>query len=256
MRLIKLIINNTSYILSNFFFILNYNFKNSRYFSPNLNLAITFFYHYLKKIFILNNKFSDQKKNFKSLVKNKEFSNDWFTENITIWLYIFTFMHSNKNIECLEIGSYEGMSAMFCLKNLENSKIDCIETFQGADEHYRVDFKKVKKNFEYNLNEFKQNYNLYQMTSDDFFYKFIQQKSYDLIYIDGSHHSDQVYKDAINSFKHLKKGGILIFDDFLRKYYKDINQNPINAILKFINEKKNEINIIYVSYQLAIKKNN
>ena len=43
------------------------------------------------------------------------------------------------------------------------------------------------------------------MTSDNFFLHHVKDKTYDFIYIDGSHHSKQVYKDAYNSFNCLKK---------------------------------------------------
>ena len=37
---------------------------------------------------------------------------------------------------------------------------------------------------------------------------------YDFICIDGCHFSEQVYRDAINSFRFLNTNGIIIFDDF------------------------------------------
>ena len=48
----------------------------------------------------------------------------------------------NDVTDILEIGSFEGMSALFLLKNFENSKIDCVETFKGSDEHGDISFKK------------------------------------------------------------------------------------------------------------------
>ena len=37
---------------------------------------------------------------------------------------------------------------------------------------------------------------------------------YDFVYIDASHHPEDVLFDAVNSFRHLKTGGIIIFDDY------------------------------------------
>ena len=78
---------------------------------------------------------------------------------------------------------------------------------------------------------------------------------YDIIYIDGSHHHDDVLNDALNSFELLNNNGIIIFDDFLKKYYKNINQDPIKAILNFINKNKQYIDVVNVNYQIVIKKN-
>lgn len=56
------------------------------------------------------------------------------------------------------------------------------------------------------------------------------------IYIDGSHHSDNVLRDARNSFKLLNKGGFIVFDDFIWDYYDEINLNPIGGVKQFLYE--------------------
>lgn len=48
-------------------------------------------------------------------------------------------------------------------------------------------------------------------TSDDFFAQ--SDKTFDLIYIDGDHQSDQVRKDLVNSLKSLNEGGLIIMHD-------------------------------------------
>ena len=45
-------------------------------------------------------------------------------------------------------------------------------------------------------------------TSDEFFSE--SKEKYDLIFIDGLHHSDQVERDIINGYKKLNKGGMLL----------------------------------------------
>jgi hypothetical protein len=52
----------------------------------------------------------------------------------------------------------------------------------------------------------------YRMTSDDFFEKHITQK-YDIIFIDGLHIFEQVYRDIINSLNNLNEGGIIVVHD-------------------------------------------
>ena len=55
-----------------------------------------------------------------------------------------------------------------------------------------------------------------------------------MIYIDGNHHSDNVLRDARNSFKLLNKNGFIVFDDFLWDYYNEINLNPIGGVKQFL----------------------
>lgn len=52
----------------------------------------------------------------------------------------------------------------------------------------------------------------YKMTSDEFFNKY-PDKKYDIIFIDGLHHSDQVDKDIENSVKALNPNGSIVLHD-------------------------------------------
>jgi hypothetical protein len=52
----------------------------------------------------------------------------------------------------------------------------------------------------------------YKMTSDEFFEKYVTQK-YDIIFIDGLHLFEQVYRDIINSLEHLEDNGIIVVHD-------------------------------------------
>ena len=49
-------------------------------------------------------------------------------------------------------------------------------------------------------------------TSDDFFRDY-GGESFDVIFVDGLHHKDFVYRDIMNSIKNLNPGGIIIVDD-------------------------------------------
>lgn len=53
----------------------------------------------------------------------------------------------------------------------------------------------------------------HRMTSDEFFNSLDKDFKYDIIFIDGLHHSDQVDKDIENSLDHLIDGGIIILHD-------------------------------------------
>jgi hypothetical protein len=54
----------------------------------------------------------------------------------------------------------------------------------------------------------------YKMTSNDFFaLPEISNKKYDVIFIDGLHHSEQVDIDIKNSLKHLNEGGFIFLHD-------------------------------------------
>jgi len=54
-------------------------------------------------------------------------------------------------------------------------------------------------------------YTTHKMTSDDYF--LTNTRKFDIIFVDGLHHSEQVYKDIQNSLKHLNKGGVIVCHD-------------------------------------------
>tara|TARA_Y100000590_G_C15730227_1_gene1016686 strand:+ start:873 stop:1691 length:819 start_codon:yes stop_codon:yes gene_type:complete len=238
-------------------------------FYKRLSLIFKFFFNYLIIIFRLNSKYKNLTNQFKLEVDNLKFSRNWFTKNIPIWKYIFDKNSDLKFNKILEIGSYEGMSAFFLLKNFPNTKIDCVDIFEGSSEYKSDNFTNVENNLNYNLKSFEGRYTFFKMNSDNFFNKEINKNDfYDMIYIDGSHYADQVYKDAVNSFKILNINGMIIFDDFLRnkldnikvtsrmqKYgYESEKKNVIGGILKFIKNYNNKIKILFVGYQVFLKK--
>lgn len=52
-----------------------------------------------------------------------------------------------------------------------------------------------------------------RMTSDEFFDQ--NKQTFDIIFIDGLHHAEQVYKDILNSLAILNEGGIIICHDMI-----------------------------------------
>lgn len=56
---------------------------------------------------------------------------------------------------------------------------------------------------------------IYKVTSDEFFSGkvVIENDEWDIIFIDGLHESEQVYKDIMNSLDHLSEGGTIILHD-------------------------------------------
>lgn len=218
-----------------FFIIFNY-IKN---FFPN--------YKSKKKSLLIENEIY---KGFISLDPKKK----WFCNNLFFLKFNLKNLNNIKNI--LEIGSYEGRSAIFFLKFFLGSNITCVDTWTGSDEHNKNEFIKIEKNFDLNTKIFlsKKKIKKLKITSNIFFKKNL--KKFDLIYVDGDHSSKQVSLDIANSWNALNKGGLLILDDFMWWYYKDLKQNPSTPINKFIVNTLQEIDYLKIWHQVIIKKKN
>lgn len=241
-----------SYIIFNIISILGtfYNGNIILGFKLSINFLITDLKYQLyikkkyKKIFYKHKQF---------LKNNCRISNDWFLTNIPIWSNLFeTYKLNKKSLNVLEIGSFEGNSSLFLLRNLKKIKLTCVDTFTGSDEHKNINFNKIYSNFKYNMSKLNTNVKIVNNTSSFFFKK--NKQNYDLIYVDGSHSYKDVLQDAFNSFKILKKNGIIIFDDFLWKFYKNKKKNPMYAIKIFLNKHSRDIKILFTYHQLIIIK--
>jgi hypothetical protein len=204
---------------------------------------------------------SEQAK-FRNSIKKLELSNDWFTPNIPIWLWLFDShgFKKEKELNVLEIGSWEGLSSFFILSKFPNATLTCVDTWEGADEHKQGEASTVgylydiEKKFDKNLHQFQGRYNKVRLSSYSFFGEANNTNFYDFIYIDGSHYCDDVLIDALNGFRALKLGGVMIFDDYLWRVYDERSFNPASAINLFLKLKRKYCKIIFVNNQLAIIK--
>ena len=193
----------------------------------------------IKNIFI-KSKIKNEKKKHKILLSKKFISNDYFSSSA---FYFYNFLKKlPKNFKYLEIGSYEGNSALYVSTNFPDSNLTCVDVWKGVEEHEGKDFNIIEKNFNLNLKALR-NINKIKSSSDDFFIK--NTIMYDFIYIDGNHKFDYVLRDCENAWRFLNDGGFLVCDDYIWNYYKDIKLNPCFAINKFL--EKNKVKILLVS---------
>lgn len=147
------------------------------------------------------------------------------------------------------------MSSLFILSTLPNANLISVDTWEGADEHHDTPhLNAIEKNFDKNLYSYVERLTKFKGTSFEFFSKNTFKERFDLIYVDGSHHTNDVIIDAIKSFELLKIGGILIFDDYIWGYYKNPMDNPAGAINSFLQLKKGAFEILSVYGQLILKK--
>lgn len=162
----------------------------------------------------INQNYSSKQKDFREIMSSLDLSGDWFTNNIPYWLWVFNkYKLKNDKVNVLEIGSWEGLSSYFILNELPNARLTCVDTWEGADEHKSGDattqgvLSNIESSFDSNMAIFKDRVTKYKGTSYSFFNDYLEENTFDLIYIDGSHYCDDVIIDTIKSFKMLKSGG-------------------------------------------------
>lgn len=187
-----------------------------------------------------------------------ETTNDWFSANMAAWKRTIDshFPDVDAPLTGLEIGSFEGRSAHFLLYLRKNMHLTCVDTWEGSDEHgSEISFSEVEARFDRNLSEFSDRVEKYRGDSFQFFSSAKGQRAaYDFVYVDGSHHADDVIVDAVKGFELLKVGGVMIFDDFLWGFYPNIRENPCSAISAFARIVRGNCRYIYCGHQLHLQK--
>lgn len=179
---------------------------------------------------------------------------NWFL-NSEIFKHITDYLDNEKENNILEIGCFEGLSSVYFADNLLNheaSSMICVDPFLSihGNDHENLLKNNVEENFDFNINTCNNSnkINIQKVTSDEFFKN--NDKYFNFIYIDGCHDPNFIIRDMKNSFKFLKKNGIMWMDDYLGGDGIKI-KTMMNTFLK---EYKGQYHLIHMGYQLAIKK--
>jgi SAM-dependent methyltransferase len=185
------------------------------------------------------------------------FTTRYFDDHAAHWMQVFTQERMlDKDLNILEIGAWEGRATVFLLQTWPKAQVTSVDTWQGSDEHegdQRVG--DIEALFDANVAAFGNRLQKFKGTSFQYFAGAVPHEQFDLIYVDGSHFVDDVMCDAVQGFRRLKPGGVIIFDDYLWNWYPNIRDNPAFAINWLLRAKQGEYRILSVSRaQLIIKK--
>ena len=216
-----------------------------------------------------------------------QFTKDWFNWAPAVWEQLAAHLPERKSF--LEIGSFEGRSAVWIIENMMNPGdwIDCVDTWEGGEEHGEEDMQAVEARFDHNIikaldcssaihrsregswghtrfasdgpDRTNNRVYKYKSTSTEFLGRklahWVDGKNlYDFIYIDGSHTAPDVLTDACMAWPLLKPKGMMVFDDYMWGNPRDILHRPKPAIDAFCNLFAEEAEIVHVGYQLIVRK--
>jgi len=165
------------------------------------------------------------------------------------------FMDESSENRILEIGCFEGLSSVFFADTFldnEKSTLTCVDPFLNITDNDHSPFLQNNEEltFDFNISSCKNTdkITVHKITSDEFFKN--NNKTFNMIYIDGSHELEYITRDMENSFKILEKNGIMWMDDYGGGHGGNIKR----TMNMFLEKYKGQYSIIHVGYQLAIRK--
>ena len=196
-----------------------------------------------------------------------KFTKDWFNWAPEVWQQLIPHLpeRTETGRNFLEIGSFEGRSAVWIAENMmqEGDTLTCIDTWEGGEEHSEEDMDSVYRRFTHNMQllQTKQPLGLsvrMGTSTQELAHWWVeepdQQQHFDFIYIDGSHVAKDVLTDACMAWPLLKPRGMMVFDDYMWGNPRDILHRPKPAIDAFCNLFAEEAEIVHVGYQLVVRK--
>ena len=185
---------------------------------------------------------------------DKKYTVDWFSNNLSNWKDQLNKFKGKEDLNFLEIGSYEGRSAVWLLENIltnSSSRLTIIDPFGGDPSIY--------ERFCHNTKDYANCNTIVGYSNVELKKEIINSQKFDFIYIDGAHDTLNVIRDAVMCFDLLKLGGILAFDDYAGNQGNFSNNNfnkdhPQHAIDCFLKCYEGKYVILFKGYQIFIKK--
>ncbi|CCM03965.1 uncharacterized protein FIBRA_06121 [Fibroporia radiculosa] len=186
---------------------------------------------------------------------------DWFSFNIETWRSLFKFVQS-PNPRVLEIGSWEGRSAVFLLTELcaGGGEIVCADHFDlmkttaGRERYQKV---------VHNLSLTGKPFRILDEFSVPALMTLLREEmsstnpGYDWIYVDGSHEADDTFLDGELVWRLAKQGAVIVFDDYhWDKEPENSIHHPKRGIDAFLTLHAGEFELLSspLQYQLVLQK--
>jgi predicted O-methyltransferase YrrM len=196
---------------------------------------------------------------FRPWYRQGEFSSDWASRHFPIWRRVLAPLRG-RGAKVLEIGSWEGRSAIFFLNYLRDSTITCIDSFEGGIEHrtfqpFAEQLPVIERRFDRNLARFGNRVEKIKSASVPALERLAREgRQFDLAYVDGGHHRDEVMADSVHVWPLIRPGGIVIWDDYTWSPTAPPEDRPQPAIDAFLDAHAGRYRVLAKGLQMIVRR--
>jgi predicted O-methyltransferase YrrM len=184
--------------------------------------------------------------------RDYQFTTDWFSVRTPMWDALLAPYVDQPEVRYLEVGLWEGRSLLWMLDHVLTHPTS---RASGID---IVLYDALRQNLA--RSGAAERVTLFRGPSERELRKFDPQ-SFDIIYIDGSHAAPDVLADLVLAWPLLKRGGLMILDDYTwegavneggSKYPPELR--PRIAIDGFISAYRSLVEVVYKQYQVVLRR--
>jgi predicted O-methyltransferase YrrM len=187
-------------------------------------------------------------RNWKPPTGNKPvFTTNWVRHGEPQWkIHLAPFM-GKPNIQALEIGSFEGRSAIWFVQNVlthPTSQITCVDLFGERLDAF----------FDHNINVtgVADKVRKLKGRSQHVLRTLPYEETFDFVYVDGCHLANCALADMVLSFDLIKVGGLMIVDDY--GWSGPEHDRPKIAVDAFLHIYQPHLEVVHKGYQVIVRK--
>jgi predicted O-methyltransferase YrrM len=194
--------------------------------------------------------------------RDKDFAFDWTSAHFPGWTAVFA-PFRDRPLRILEVGSYEGRSAVFFLNYFSRSTLVCIDLWTCALEpdivkqlpQAATEAAHVEGRFDRNLAPFSSRLTKIAGNSGDVLPQLgVKSERFDLIYVDGDHKAAPTYRDCTLAWPLLKSSGILVMDDYEFDLGLPEENRPKRGIDAYLRSICGQYEELHRAYQIIIRR--
>lgn len=177
------------------------------------------------------------------------FSEDWFADHAHVWAEHLGDFIGRKDLNYLEIGVYEGRAMLWAFDKVltdPSSRAVAIDLFDhpGLEARFKENIERAGHKTQVETRKGYSNVVLAQLGDAKF----------DIIYIDASHSGNDVLRDAVLAWEHLRIGGVMIFNDYTYRKHLPDQLKPKPAIDAFVSMFRDEVEVLHADQQFLLRR--
>lgn len=181
---------------------------------------------------------------WKTWFEGKELTTDWLSKKISYWFPALLPFRSKK-CSVLEIGSYEGRSAIAFLEYLPKSHLTAVDIFAQEG---------VEERFDNNLRPYGDRVTKIKGRGIAVMDEMLKKRSFDVIYLDTGKHRSRTFANSALAWPLLKVGGVLIWDDLTWGAKNTADARPHDGIWQFCLSFEECITYLHEGAQMIVRK--